>query len=85
MQFDECLEGEYRIFVGALDAPGGQGYTAAVVVNRLAAGGDGAERVAWRDDSIACGYRWPTAQEAIAYAMTQAREMVRRRSAMLSC
>ncbi len=46
MQFDECFEGDYRIFVGALDAPRGEGFIAAVVVSRLVgeealAGGEG--------------------------------------------
>jgi hypothetical protein len=84
MQFDECREGDYRIFVGALDAPGGQGFTAAVVVNRVAAP-PARERIAYRDDSIACGYRWASAEEAIAYAMQRARDLVRKRSTMLSC
>jgi hypothetical protein len=85
MQFDECHEGEYRIFVGALDAPGGRGYTAAVVVNRTQPQPGGLPQVAFRDDSVACGYRWESAEEAIAYAMARARDMVRKRSAMLSC
>jgi hypothetical protein len=106
MQFDECFEGEYRIYVGALDAPRGEGFIAAVVVSRLlgdavAAGGEpgaashgaphagrplGARRVreVWRDDSLACGYRWPTAEAALHYAKNRAREMVRKASPMLS-
>ncbi|MBK8863792.1 MAG: hypothetical protein IPN37_07190 [Betaproteobacteria bacterium] len=60
-----CHEGEYRICVGALDAPRGQGYIAALVVRRV--GGLPAGREAYRDDSLACGYRWkPPAEEAIA-------------------
>jgi hypothetical protein len=101
MQFDECFEGGYRIFVGALEAPRGDGYIAAVVVSRLlgdaeaAQGGSGgaghgqaaAERRArevWRDDSLACGYRWPTPEAALHYAKNRAREMVRKASPMLA-
>ncbi len=100
MQFDECDEGDYRIFVGALEAPRGEGFIAAVVVSRLT--GDGSEaagagrpdaadaparpvraREVWRDDSLACGYRWPTPEAALLYAKNRAREMVRKASPML--
>ncbi len=103
MQFDECFEGDYRIFVGALDAPRGEGFIAAVVVSRLAGGdvADGNEdvqpaegraqaprrrpgREVWRDDSLACGYRWPTPEAALHYAKNRAREMVRKASPMLT-
>lgn len=99
MQFDECFEGEYRIFVGALEAPVGDGYIAAVVVSRLmheaagaARGVDGnanapasrRAREVWRDDSLACGYRWPTPEAALHYAKNRAREMVRKASPMLA-
>lgn len=103
MQFDECFEGEYRIFVGALDAPRGDGFIAAVVVSRLLddevparserahPGEDNANaprqrraREVWRDDSLACGYRWPTPEAALLYAKNRAREMVRKASPMLT-
>ena len=92
MQFDECLEGGYRIFVGALDAPRGEGYIAAVVVSRLVeppsvgtrAGAAQRAREVWRDDSLACGYRWPTAEAALHYAKNRAREMVRKASPKLA-
>lgn len=78
MQFAESVEGDHRIFVGALEAPGGDGYTAALVVKRQ--GPDEARRpVVYRDDSVACGYRWPSADEALAYALMRGREMVRKR------
>jgi hypothetical protein len=99
MQFDECFEGEYRIFVGALEAPRGDGYIAAVVVSRLLSEAAGATtptdgnanapvshraREVWRDDSLACGYRWPTPEAALLYAKNRAREMVRKASPMLA-
>jgi hypothetical protein len=43
----------------------------------------GAHREAFRDDSLACGYRWRSADEAIHYAMNRARELIRSRSQML--
>lgn len=103
MQFDECFEGDYRIFVGALDAPRGNGFIAAVVVSRLVgdempADSESAQscegnanaprcrraREVWRDDSLACGYRWPTPEAALLYAKNRAREMVRKASPMLT-
>ena len=44
MIFDERSEGDYRIYAGGLEAPQGQGYIAAVVVNRVS-GAAGAIRV----------------------------------------
>ena len=84
MRFDECHEGDYRIFVGALEAPQGDGYIAALVVNRVR-GANGPRREAFRDDSLACGYRWRSADEAIQYALNRARELIRSRSEMLAC
>jgi hypothetical protein len=84
MQFNECHEGDYRIFVGAVEAPRGDGYVAALVVNRVS-GAAGKPREAFRDDSLACGYRWRSPDEALQYAMNRARELVRSRSPMLAC
>ncbi len=84
MRFNESHEGDYRIFVGAVEAPRGDGYIAALVVNRVR-GLPGRQREAFRDDSLACGYRWRSPDEAIHYAMNRAREMIRTRSEMLMC
>lgn len=84
MRFQESHEGDYRIYVGALEAPRGDGYIAAVVVNRVR-GTAGKNREAFRDDSLACGYRWPSPDEALHYALTRARELIRSRSQMLLC
>ncbi|MDP1532499.1 MAG: hypothetical protein Q8N44_02960 [Rubrivivax sp.] len=83
MQFEECTEGDYRIFAGALDAPRGDGYIAALIVRRER--GAPSQREAYRDESVACGYRWPSPGEAICYALTRARDMIRNRSGMLTC
>jgi hypothetical protein len=71
MQFAEAHEGDWRIYAGALEARGG-GYTAAVVVQHAAAA-----REAWRDDALACGYRWPSAEEALRYAVARGRDRAR--------
>jgi hypothetical protein len=88
MKFQEAREGDYRIFVGALEAPKGDGYIAALVVKRQPEGAvasAAAAREAYREESLACGYRWPSAEAAVRYAMQRAREMVRSRSPMLAC
>jgi hypothetical protein len=84
MRFDESHEGDYRIYVGALEAPRGDGFIAALVVSRER-NLRGTRREAFRDDSLACGYRWRSAEEAIHYAMNRAREMIRSRSQLLAC
>ncbi|WP_425256876.1 hypothetical protein ACPOLB_15355 [Rubrivivax sp. RP6-9] len=86
MRFQESHEGDYRIYVGALDAPRGDGYIAAVVVNRVrGVPGTARQREAFRDDSLACGHRWPDPDEALHYALSRARELIRSRSQMLAC
>jgi hypothetical protein len=84
MRFDECHEGDYRIYAGALDAPRGDGYIAALVVSRVH-GAAGPQREAFRDESLACGHRWPSPDEALQYAMTRARELIRKRPQLLAC
>jgi hypothetical protein len=82
--FDERSEGDYRIYAGALEAPRGQGYIAAVVVNRVRGIGD-APREAYRDDSLACGHRWLSPDEALHYALNKAREVIKREQHRLHC
>lgn len=84
MIFDERTEGDYRIYAGALEAPRGQGYIAAVVVSRVQGAG-GKPREAFRDDSLACGHRWPSADEALNYALNKAREFILREPQRLHC
>lgn len=83
MQFSEAHEGNYRIYAGALEAPQGAGWIAAVVVSRV--NGSTRGREAWRDDSVACGHRWDSPEEAIRYAVQRARDVIRTRSGMLAC
>jgi hypothetical protein len=76
MQFDEVSEGPYRIYAGALEAPSGDGYIAAVIVNRVREGGL-PPREAYRDTSLSGGHRWRSARDALAFAMARAREVIR--------
>ncbi len=82
MQFQETREGAYRIYAGALDAPQG-GWMAALVVQREQGTGGAQAREAFRDDRLACGYRWATSDEALRYAVQRARELIRSCSPML--
>jgi len=84
MHLDESTEGPYRIYAGALEARQGDGYIAAVVVNRIGQGLH-AGREAYRDESLACGHRWEPPGDALRYAVTRAREIIATKSAMLSC
>ena len=84
MIFDERSEGDYRIYAGALEAPRGQGYIAAVVVNRVH-GIAHAPREAYRDDSLACGHRWLSPDEALSYALSKARSVIQREQLRLHC
>jgi hypothetical protein len=75
MRFDERIDGEYRIYVGALDAPRGDGHVAAVVIN-MARGLGSSGREVFRDESLACGHRWSTSEEALLFALCKAREWI---------
>jgi hypothetical protein len=86
MHFEESTEGDFRIYAGALEAPRGDGYVAAVVVSRVVSragdlAGHGATREAWRDESLACGHRWRCPDEALTYALGAARKVIRTRLA----
>ena len=84
MNFDERTEGDYRIFAGALEALQGDGYIAAVVINRV----NGVKHTpceAFRDESLACGHRWPSPDAALLYALNKAREVIKTEHFRLSC
>lgn len=72
MHFQELTEGAYRIFVGALESPIGDGYTAALVVQPRHGG-----REIFSDDRLSCGHRWATADDAMSYALRKGRALVR--------
>ena len=82
MQFDERKIGDYRVFAGALEGPQGDGYIAALIVQRELGN---STREILRDESLACGHRWPSADAALAYAMSKAHEAIRKSSTAVSC
>ena len=84
MQFDETCEGNYRIYAGALEAPSGDGYIAAVVVNRLRDAHSPA-REAYRDTSLSGGHRWRSPKDAISFAFARAKEVIRTEQHRLAC
>ena len=75
MKFEDRIDGDYRIYAGALDVMQGDGYIAAVVVNRIASHPAKAQEV-FRDESLACGHRWGSAEEALMFALCKAREWI---------
>jgi len=84
VHLDERTEGPYRIYAGALEACQGDGYIAAVVVSRM--GSDSRPgREAYRDESLACGHRWESPDEALRYAVCRARAIIASESGRLSC
>ena len=84
MHFDEREIGDYRVYVGALEGPLGDGYTAALVVQRVHGVG-GAPREVMRDESLACGHRWASPRDALAYALRKAHEAIRAHAPTLAC
>lgn len=84
MHFDERNEGDYRIFAGALASAQGDGFIAAVIVSRWRGKGN-APREAFRDENLASGRRWATADAALAYAMSRGQQLVRSEPHRLAC
>jgi hypothetical protein len=68
MIFDEYKLGDYRIFAGAIEAPLGDGFIGAVVVNCVRDQRHAPDPV-FHDDALCCGHRWPTGEEALQFAM----------------
>lgn len=73
MYFDERKIGDFRVYTGALEGPHGDGYIAALIVQR--AQGNSLREVL-RDESLACGHRWASADAALAYAMSKANDLI---------
>lgn len=81
MLFQERTTGEYKIYAGAVESARG-GYVAAVVIQH-ACPDSRRTREVFRDESLACGHSFRTAQEALDYAMGRARDFVSRDHAPL--
>lgn len=84
MNNDERTEGDYRIVARALPDPGSSGYIAAVTVQRVG-GITNAPRDAYRDERLAGGYAWPSAEAARLYALAKAQEVIRESPFRLCC
>ena len=80
MELIEVDEAGHRLHLGPLESPRAAGYTAALAVQRLDAR-PGAE-VLFRDDRLACGHRFATADDALVYALRQGRAWLRARRAV---
>ena len=84
MRPDERTEGDYRIVARAVHGPSQRGYVAAVEVRRVR-GGAGTPRLAYREEGLAGGHVWPSAQAARLYALAKAQDVIRHEPFRLSC
>jgi hypothetical protein len=83
MKSDEINEGDYCIVAQAVPGPQRDGYIAAVLVTRSQPGN--VAGVAWRDDCLAGGKRWPSPVAARRFAAALAQEMIRQEPHRLAC
>jgi hypothetical protein len=84
MKFDEINEGDYRIFALAVRSPRRDGYIASVIVKRIKDCGDEA-RIAYREDCLAGGKRWPNPTTARKFAAAMARAVIQYEPHRLAC
>ena len=84
MNYDEIIEGDYRIFALAVKSPRLDGYVASVVVKRLKAGMDEA-RIAYREDCLAGGKRWASPATARRFAVAMGRAVIHPEPHRLAC
>jgi hypothetical protein len=84
MRSDESNEGDYRIYASAVPGPARDGYIAAVIVKRVQ-GAVEAPCEAFRDESLAGGWRWPSPVSARRFAVRMAQEVIREEPHRLTC
>ena len=84
MRLAESNEGDYRIYAGAVASQRGEGYVATVLVNRVRGNID-KPRLAFCDERLAGGHRWPSAEAARLYAVAKALEVIRNEQHRLAC
>ena len=75
MHFQEVDAGDFRIYAGAIEKQQRCGYVAAVVVMRHGSAA-GLREEAFRDESLAGGFVWPTPNEALRFAINAGRDVV---------
>jgi len=83
MHFEEVDAGDFRIYAGAIEKHRRCGYVAAVVVMREPGNG-GFREEAFRDESLAGGFVWPTPNEALRFAINAGRDVVMCRAGRLA-
>ncbi len=69
MNLAEQVEGEFRIYAAAIDAEGGEGFYAAVVVKPLRTSSMVAGRDPFRDERLEDGDVWKSAESALGFAL----------------
>jgi hypothetical protein len=72
MKFADRIEGDYRIYGGAFEAPE-SGYLAAVVVLKVR----GVPALVFQDDCLSCGHRFETAEAALRHALERGQRALR--------
>jgi hypothetical protein len=68
MRFEDRDDGEYWIHAGSLELRAGEGFLAAVIVNRSSKGKVGRQEV-YRDTEVSGGHRWLTSDQALQHAL----------------
>lgn len=76
MHFDEMEAGDFKIYTGAVESPG-RGFKASIVISQVR--GVTPPREIYREESMAGGYAWPSATEALRFAMSAGQRLVRLR------
>jgi hypothetical protein len=76
-------EGDYRICAEANGGEFDEGYVAGVVIRRVRGSVHPAE--AFRENTLAGGYRWPSPEAALVYALGKGRELVTVKRHRLAC
>jgi hypothetical protein len=84
MRTAEMNEGDYRIYARAVPVSRGEGFVATVVVQRIRGNID-KPQLAYRDEQLAGGHRWPSAEAARQFAAAKAREVIRSEQYRLAC
>lgn len=74
MNLQERDVGDFRIYAGALEAPGG--YVAAVEVHRVK-GVDNPPQVVFSADRLSCGHRFELATAALRHAFSVGGQAIR--------
>jgi hypothetical protein len=78
MHFDEMEAGDFKIYTGAMEAPT-SGFRASIVISRVR--GVTPPREVYREENMAGGYTWPSAREALGFAMAAGQRLLKAQQA----